>query len=175
MRESRLIVIESKNDLAGVIWVNSARCRDKTRMSITKLQVEAGVAIATDGRRLHKYTLEEPVPDGLYDPLIINQSRVLLIDNPEDCKYPDTERIAELPELVCDLSPYADEAAVQILRQGTGGDYFNLGYLLAALAFNRPAVFHCAGREGDPAHVRTHDGHYHAVVMPCSARPPKKK
>ena len=145
MKETRVIVIENKDDLDGVIWVNFARARDNQRFTLTKLQVKDGKAIATDGRRLHKYTPEELVPDGLYDPLIINQNRVLLIEDGEGLKYPDTERVCQIPAEVCGLSPYPDQAISQILNRVHPENYFNVGYLLAALKFGRASMFHYSG------------------------------
>lgn len=171
MKQTRVIVIENKDDLAGVIWVNFARAHDKRRFTLTKLQAKGGVAIATDGVRLHKYTLEEPVPDGLYDPMIINQSRVLLIEDGEGLKYPDTEKVCQLPAEVCGLSPYPDQAIPQILNRVHPENYFNVGNLLAALKFSRASMFYYSGEEGDMIHVRTIDGRYYAAIMPCSNRP----
>lgn len=86
-------VTKGQADYGGIKWVVKAVCHEQ-RGTIDRIQTKDHTVTATDGHRLHEYTLMEPeqFPNGLYYPYKAGNTVILIKDNSEK-KYPNYEAL----------------------------------------------------------------------------------
>ena len=141
MKKTNAIIVDNKDDAQGIWWVNQARTKDETRYVLLNLYVKNGMIFGTDGRRLHRYLLEEPISDGLYSPIVVNKTKTILLKDTDGLTYPDCENIIpKAPTLsgTPDLPADADVAVAFILRMTPADVYIDYKYVEQALNIDVP-------------------------------------
>ena len=77
-------------EFEGVFFCSKALAKEgKISTPITNLEVKDNWMAATDGRRLHVYFLRTRWSDGLYRPLKITRTHIILHKEEENGKFPD--------------------------------------------------------------------------------------
>ena len=102
-----------------LLWVALARSKDKTKKVLSFMQVKGGYILAADGYRAHRVINSENIPDGIYEVLVSGGCILPLPVDESDFKYPDTDRILEIPEnaKTCDISSCVSLAMCEIYAE----------------------------------------------------------
>jgi hypothetical protein len=91
---SCLKINKSHPDFEGLIWVAKVRCLDLHRYDLNKILCQEGRLIATDGHRMHIYTMDysENIPCGAFLPIARNNGFILLREEPAN-NYPEWRKV----------------------------------------------------------------------------------
>ena len=74
--------------LSALRFVVSAIAKESSRYAIQYVNIEPGLAVATDGRRLHIAHLQHNWEPGLYEVLKSTKTTVILLKSDEEAKFP---------------------------------------------------------------------------------------
>jgi len=97
----KLELTKNNPDFDGLKWIALALNKDKQELRVFKnnIYIINGVAVATDGARLHEYTLDGgyEFKDGFYEVLQNNKTKLALlrINDSDDHEFPDYNEIIE--------------------------------------------------------------------------------
>ena len=166
-------------DFDGIKWAVSARSHDNLRPAINCVSVSFGLVVATDGHRLHAYTTDRNIPDGVYK--IVSQTKdAIIMETEERLTYPDYERafpkrthngVPDFPtkNYGTGVSPKDHDTFIinHILKNSTGG--FNIHHLMDACPIGEELHFEQGVPEDrQPFVIRNQDYSKAALVMPLS-------
>jgi len=121
--------ITDADDQRGIRWTAKACSKLKQQIVLRKIQVLSGEATATDGRRLHRYYLEEVIPDGIYSPVIIGKRQVWLFREEKGPQFPHTENLFIDKPLLKKNVMEINSAVAELVRLTPEGIGINIGYL----------------------------------------------
>lgn len=84
-----ILIKKGDEDFEGIKWVIKAVSKEDSRYALNRLEIKDHIATATDGHRLHEYTLTKPedFPNGLYFPFKIGNIIILIADD-SGIEYP---------------------------------------------------------------------------------------
>lgn len=168
----KAILLNSKHlDYSGIKWVLKAIDKKKDLYNLDYLNITEGLAVGTDGYRLHQYTLS--LPDefeiGLYRFFIVNNKIILILDQ-KTTEYPDwkklfleAEPIKKLKLPVSLRQENLNTSYVRLIRWLPEEEGMNLSYLKDILSF---------GNEYDVYWYKLFEkiifvnGNHKAIVMP---------
>jgi hypothetical protein len=170
----KIITKNGKNDkdFDGIKWAIAARSKDATRYSITCINIDGGLIVATDGHRLHIYTPERDIDAGMYEVLKETKDIIVLRSGDTDgFKYPDYERVfpQHTHNGINDITSPTDKnqllnlVANHVIKHAEN-DY-DVTYLADAIPMGEDIHFEQSG-ENRPLIIRNQIFTKAAVVMP---------
>lgn len=152
-------------DYEALSYVITAASTDKKRPQLHGVRIDTGLAVSTDGFRLHMACLETEIPDGYYD--VKKAAKMIVLTLNDEVTFPDYDmlfRRMNTPEYV--KSEYCNgDASKFVFEVYNTGVFFNLEYLTDAYIPNRRV--HMEIRDHNRPMV-IHDDEYEraAMVMP---------
>lgn len=179
IRRMETIRIEDQNVISEFKWLFKALSSDPAREVLNYVKIEDGLAITTDGRRLHRLKCSElPVnfedwEEGVYKVLTVKKD-LLILEQVNDLNYPNWQQVYRDPERAHNSSVLRICGSGQVSSICLAAKAaYNVHYLIDACGFGtvyrKTEEMGCLIRyESQPFQcpVYIQDGIRSAVVMP---------
>lgn len=170
--EKRTIVIERQGgkysdnqDFQRISWVIAARSTDETRQNINGVAFSYGVAMATDGHRLHIACIDTEIPDGNY--VIKSATKKIIVLESQDYVFPDVERVwrKRQGKYIKTVTTNGDPSRF-IYETYNSGDLYNIKYLNDVYMPDTEMVIDIEPDHKRPAVFYNHTKDMAALLMP---------
>lgn len=143
--ETCLIELQRHNfDLLGLYWVIKIIDLKHHIPTITHLLIKAGQAIATDGRRVHVYNLQNNFPTGLYEIIIRQKTHIVLARSTEKhLGFPDWKEAFPSHKDFTEVKTWGDTSVSysRVIREMDPDSTLNFKYFSDAIENNEFKIY----------------------------------
>lgn len=112
-------------DYENLLFCEKAISRDKSRLNLNTIKIDTGLAVTTDGHRLHLAELYLDYPDGIYR-IICKDKNCFTLEEDKDFLWPDYEKAFPVHKNFKEIPMYKNSRGDKKQKSSLSNNYTRL-------------------------------------------------